>query len=90
MTENQIEHLLIEKLTDLKYAYRPDIRDRAALEANFRRHFEELNRVHLTDSEFGRRLEDIDFDRAPWKKVYTPDKQEQAEVLCKDWTEKAS
>lgn len=59
MTENQIEHLLIEKLTDLKYAYRPDIRDRAALETNFRRHFEELNRVHLTDSEFGRLLEDI-------------------------------
>ncbi len=59
MTENQIEQHLIEKLTDLKYAYRPDIRDRAALETNFRRHFEELNRVHLTDSEFGRLLEDI-------------------------------
>lgn len=59
MTEDQIEKHLIEKLTDLKYAYRPDIRDRAALEANFRRHFEELNRVHLTDNEFRRLLEDI-------------------------------
>ena len=59
MTENQIEQHLIEKLTDLKYAYRPEIRDRAALEVNFRRHFEELNRVHLTDNEFRRLLEDI-------------------------------
>ncbi len=59
MTENQIEHLLIEKLTDLKYTYRPDIRDRANLEVNFRGHFEELNRVHLTDNEFSRLLEDI-------------------------------
>ena len=59
MTENQIEQHLIEKLTDLKYAYRSDIRDRAALEVNFRRHFEELNRVHLTDNEFRRLLEDI-------------------------------
>ncbi|WP_026369001.1 type I restriction endonuclease subunit R [Aminiphilus circumscriptus] len=59
MTENQIEHLLIEKLIDLKYTYRPDIRDRAALERNFRQHFEALNRVKLTDNEFGRLLEDI-------------------------------
>ena len=59
MTESQIEQLLIEKLTDLKYAYRPDIRDRAALERNFRAHFEALNGVHLTDSEFGRLLEDL-------------------------------
>ena len=59
MTEQQIEHLLIEKLIDLKYAYRQDIRDRAALERNFRKHFEALNRVNLTDNEFGRLLEDI-------------------------------
>jgi type I restriction enzyme R subunit len=58
-TENQIEHALIEKLGDLKYIYRPDIRDRAALEQNFRQHFEALNRVHLTDSEFARLLESI-------------------------------
>lgn len=58
-TENQIERDLISKLGDLKYTYRPDIRDRAALEQNFRQHFEALNRVHLTDSEFARLLETI-------------------------------
>lgn len=59
MTEQQIEQALIEKLGELKYTYRPDIRDRAALEANFRQHFEALNRVHLTDSEFARLLDSI-------------------------------
>ena len=49
MTESQIESLLIEKLTDLKYTYRPDLRDRAALERHFREPFEALNRVRLTD-----------------------------------------
>ncbi|SDW94057.1 type I restriction enzyme, R subunit [Nitrosomonas eutropha] len=58
-TENQIEHDLILKLEDLKYTYRTDIRDRAALEKNFRQHFEALNRVHLTDSEFARLLESV-------------------------------
>ena len=59
MTEQQIEQALIEKLGELKYTYRPDISDRAALEANFRQHFEALNRVHLTDSEFARLQESI-------------------------------
>ncbi len=59
MNEQQIEQALIEKLGELKYTYRPDIRDRAALEANFRQHFEALNRVHLTDSEFARLLDGI-------------------------------
>ena len=58
-TENQIEQDLISKLGDLKYTYRPDIRDRAALEANFREKFEALNRVHLTDSEFQRLLDSV-------------------------------
>ncbi|PTA70827.1 MULTISPECIES: type I restriction endonuclease subunit R [unclassified Stenotrophomonas] len=58
-TENQIEQDLISKLEDLKYVPRPDIRDRAALEQNFRQHFETLNRVRLTDSEFTRLLESI-------------------------------
>lgn len=58
-TENQIELDLIEKLSDLKYTPRPDIRDRAALEANFRTKFEALNRVRLTDSEFQRLLDSI-------------------------------
>lgn len=59
MTEQQIEQALIDKLGELKYTYRPDISDRAALEANFRQHFEALNRVHLTDSEFARLLDGI-------------------------------
>ena len=36
-----------------------DIRDRAALERNFREKFEALNRVNLSDAEFKRLLEDI-------------------------------
>ncbi len=56
-TENKIELGLIDKLQDLKYSYRPDIRDRAGLEKNFREKFETLNRVHLTDAEFARLLD---------------------------------
>ncbi len=59
MTEQEIEEALIEKLVDLKYEYRPDIRDRAALEQNFREKFEALNRVRLTDAEFARLLGEI-------------------------------
>ncbi len=57
--ENQIEQGLIDKLTDLKYIYREDIRDRATLEQNFREKFEVLNRVNLTDSEFARLRDEI-------------------------------
>ena len=57
--EKQIENNFIEKLCDLKYTYRPDICDRETLEQNFRVKFEQLNRVHLTDSEFSRLLEEI-------------------------------
>ncbi|MXS82504.1 type I restriction endonuclease subunit R [Nitrosomonas oligotropha] len=53
-TETQIEQDLIAKLEALKYTYRPDIRDREALENNFREKFEALNRVKLMDSEFSR------------------------------------
>ena len=59
MTENEIEKTLIEKLSALKYTVRTDIRDRAALEQNFREKFEALNRVRLTDGEFPRLLEEI-------------------------------
>ncbi|WP_129630976.1 type I restriction endonuclease subunit R [Candidatus Oscillochloris fontis] len=59
MNEQHIEADLIVKLQDLKYTYRPDIRDRAALERNFRAKFQELNRVTLTDNEFQRLLEQI-------------------------------
>ncbi|MCL2290446.1 MAG: type I restriction endonuclease subunit R [Bacteroidetes bacterium] len=57
--EKQIEERLIENLVDLKYNYRPDIRDREALERNFRQKFESLNRVSLTDMEFNRLLDEI-------------------------------
>jgi type I restriction enzyme R subunit len=57
--EELIEYGFIGKLQSLKYEYRPDIRDRAALERNFREKFEALNRVHLSDGEFTRLLDDI-------------------------------
>lgn len=57
--ESTIEQELIEKLGELKYTLRPDIRDRAALERNFREKFEALNRVTLADSEFQRLLDEI-------------------------------
>lgn len=59
MNERQIETELLDKLTELKYTPRPDIRDRDALEANFRQKFEALNRVRLEDTEFQRLLERI-------------------------------
>jgi type I restriction enzyme R subunit len=58
-SERQLEEQLIEKLKDLKYEHRTDIRDRAALERNFRANFQALNRVSLTDAEFQRLLDDI-------------------------------
>jgi len=57
--EQDLEQKLIEKLLALKYEHRPDIRDRAALEKNFRQKFEALNRVTLTEGEFPRLLEEI-------------------------------
>jgi len=57
--ESQIEQRLIDKLIDLKYTYRLDIRDREALERNFREKFETLNKVKLTDSEFARLRDEI-------------------------------
>lgn len=57
--EKQIELSFIEKLKELKYIYREDIKDKASLEENFRRHFQELNRVRLSDSEFERLKESI-------------------------------
>ena len=57
--ERDLEESLVTKLRDLKYEYRPAIRDRATLEANFREKFEALNRVTLTDGEFQRLLDEI-------------------------------
>lgn len=57
--EEHIEYGFIGKLQNLKYEYRDDIRDRAALEKNFREKFQTLNRVNLTESEFARLLDEI-------------------------------
>lgn len=57
--EEHIEYGFIGKLQNLKYEYRDDIRDRAALEKNFREKFEALNRVKLTETEFARLLDEI-------------------------------
>ncbi|CUH40174.1 Type-1 restriction enzyme R protein [Jannaschia seosinensis] len=69
--ELEIEKELINKLEGLKYVLRDNIRDRGALENNFREKFESLNRVQLTDNEFERLLE----------KMVTPDVFENAERL---------
>ena len=57
--ETEIEYGFVGKLQDLKYTYRPDIRDRYTLEQNFRNKFETLNRVKLSDAEFARLRDDI-------------------------------
>ncbi|NEI02125.1 type I restriction endonuclease subunit R [Rhizobium leguminosarum] len=57
--ERRLEDSLVSKLQELKYEHRPDIRDRATLERNFRDKFEALNRVRLTDAEFIRLLDEI-------------------------------
>lgn len=57
--ERGLEESLVAKLQDLKYEHRPDIRDRATLERNFREKFEALNRVKLTEAEFTRLLDEI-------------------------------
>jgi type I restriction enzyme, R subunit len=59
LREDGIESGFIGKLQGLKYDYRPDITNHSTLEKNFREKFEALNRVHLTDSEFARLLDEI-------------------------------
>ena len=58
-SERQLEEQLVQKLRDLKFEHRPDIRDRAALDLNFREKFQALNHVKLTDDEFQRLLDGI-------------------------------
>src|SRR5689334_19235083 len=58
-SERQLEEQLVQSLRDLKYDHRAEIRDRAALERNFREKFQVLNRVELTDGEFQRLLDEI-------------------------------
>lgn len=69
--ESHLEQSLIDRLVGLKYDYRADIRDQSSLQANFRKHFEALNRVTLTDGEF-QRLHD---------EIATPDVYEAARSL---------
>ena len=69
--EAHLEEEFIGMLRDLKYTVRDDIKDRTALDENFRKHFEELNRVTLTDGEFNRLLDEI----------VTPDVFEAARLL---------
>lgn len=45
VNEADIEYGFVGKLTDLKYTNRSDIRNRKALEQNFRLKFEALNHV---------------------------------------------
>ncbi|WP_396596869.1 type I restriction endonuclease subunit R [Dokdonia sp. R86516] len=59
VNEAEIEYGFVGQLQDLKYTYRKDIRDRKALESNFREKFETLNRVKLTDTEFSKLLTEI-------------------------------
>ncbi|MDR0535858.1 MAG: hypothetical protein LBG65_05885 [Puniceicoccales bacterium] len=59
LSESQLEQHFIEKLRELKYTLRPEIRDRASLEKNFREKFEALNRVSLAEVEFARLLGDL-------------------------------
>jgi len=51
--EERVEYGFIGIFQNLKYEYRADIRDRAALEPTFRQKFEALNHVYLSDGEFG-------------------------------------
>lgn len=57
-SEAQLEKQLLEKLQELKYTYRSDIRDLVSLEKNFREKFERLNYVTLSDAEFRKLLQD--------------------------------
>jgi type I restriction enzyme, R subunit len=58
-TEAQIEQSLLQKLAELKYTLRSDIRNREALERNFREKFQALNRCTLSDAEFARFRDEI-------------------------------
>ncbi len=57
-SEAQLEQQFLEKLQELKYTYRRDIHDLESLEKNFRKRFEQLNYVTLSDSEFRKLLQE--------------------------------
>ena len=58
INEPQLEQQFIEKLVEIGYIYRNDIHDRDSLEKNFRKHFQRLNYVTLSDDEFEKLLKD--------------------------------
>ena len=58
LSEAQLEQQFIEKLQELNYTYRSDIRNLDALERNFREKFERLNFVSLSDDEFRKLLQE--------------------------------
>lgn len=57
-SEAQLEEQFLEKLQEMKYTYRSDIRNLDALESNFRQKFERLNFVSLSDDEFRKLLQE--------------------------------
>jgi len=68
--EEQIEFGFIGKLQDLKYEYRSDIRDRAALELNFRQKFDALSAVEVDLQEVHQQLVNIEKDVAAAKQKH--------------------
>ena len=57
-SEAQLEQQFLEKLQEMKYTYRSDIRDLDTLERNFRQKFERLNFVSLSDDEFRKLIQE--------------------------------
>ncbi len=57
-SEARLEQQFLEKLQEMKYTYRSDIRDLNSLEKNFREKFERLNFVSLSDDEFRKLLQE--------------------------------
>ncbi len=57
-SEAQLEQQFLDKLKEMKYVYRSDIRDLDSLEKNFREKFERLNFVSLSDDEFRKLLQE--------------------------------
>ena len=54
-TEAELEQEFIKYLeTNLHYTYNQEVKDRHSLEQNFKKHFERINYVTLSDAEFER------------------------------------
>ena len=69
--EDQIEYGFIGKLQGLKYEYRPDIRDRAALERNFPNRLGKNTNVYLGSAELSAIASKL--GRIPTKAEYLAD-----------------